>query len=557
MAQRANDPLWRDDCGDDIEQVLIRNDLATFVQVMFGATKPGDQLIWAPYLDLMCSRLQDVAEGRCKRLIITLPPRYMKSFCVSMALPAFVLGRDPSEQILCVSYSQDLAKEFALGSQSIMKSQAYIAAFGHVLAGGRQPLHTLRTQQGGIRRATSIDGVATGVGGNCLIFDDPQKSGETLSDALRRSTNQAYEQTFHSRSNNAETYRIVIVMQRLHEDDFVGHVQGLGEKWDVVNLPAIAEEDQAIPFSTFLGDHVFRRREGEVLHPKRIPLQALMDIRRTVGEAIFATQYQQRPAPAGGGLIKPIWFRRYHPADLPAAFNRVIQSWDTANTIEEWSDYSVCTTWGVKGKHMYLLHVFRARLNYPGLKRAVRQQAQLHEALIVYVEDRASGTQILQELREEGFGKLRPVKPTRDKQTRMVNQTALIENGFVHLPAEAPWLEDYLYELTVFPNGKYDDQVDSTSQALDSANSWTDGRGIAEFYRQESEKQAPTDDEIWVIQIPPDSSGFHYDISGKLHRSQLDGCFHLPQEHAIHALRITGWKLVRKYRGDPEDPQER
>lgn len=524
---------------------ILRSNLARFVQAGFKELHPEINLVWAPYLDLICSRLQDVAYGRRRHLIITLPPRHLKSFCASISLPAFYLGHYPSRQVMCISYGQDLAKTFAEDTRRLMQSPFYAGLFGEVLAQKRPPFDALATSAGGIRRATSIDGVATGVGADLLIFDDPQKPGETLSEALRRSTNEAYELTFLSRRNDPSTACMVIVMQRVHEDDFVAHVLGLGGDWEVVNLPAIAEEDQEIPYDGLFGHRVFRRPMDEALHPGRVPLSELARIRQSVGEAVWATQYQQRPAPAGGGLVNTKWFKRYTAADLPPAFDRVVQSWDTANTTKEWSDYSVCTTWGVKGKGIYLLHVYRARLLYPELKRAVLEQARLHDASIVFVEDHASGTQILQDLRGEGFGKLRGIKHTRDKKIRMTNQTALIENGFVQIPSDAPWLEEYLYELAVFPNGKHDDQVDSTSQALEGISSPECGFGVFEYYRQEHETlmASPPPDETWVMQ---NSRGVSHvsAIDGTVYTPAADGLHRMPAKHAAALLNQSGWKRV-------------
>jgi predicted phage terminase large subunit-like protein len=448
-------------------EALIWRDFSLFVQVMWAEVHPDKPLIWHPYLDLICAKLEAVAHGEIRNLIITMPPRHMKSTCVSVALSAYVLGHYPEEEVMCVSYGADLAKEFAAASLQMMQCPAYVNLFGPVLSSARPPLHLLKTRGGGARRATSLDGTATGVGSDLLIFDDPQKPGETLSEAIRRTTNNAYEHTFLSRRNMPAKARTVIVMQRLHEDDFVGHVLGLGGDWEILNLPAIAEEDQVIPYKTIIGDHVYRRREGEALHPVRMPLEELALIREASGEAVWSTQYQQRPAPAGGGLVNTGAFVRYATQDLPERFDRKIQSWDTAATVAEWSAYSVCTTWGIKGKKIYLLHVWRKKVQYPELRSAVVEQATLHDADIVYLEEHSSGIQLLQDLPREGFGKLRGVKPVRDKATRMINQTALIENGFVHIPEEAPWLADYLHELAMFPNSKFWDQIDSTSQALD------------------------------------------------------------------------------------------
>jgi len=169
----------------------------------------------------------------------------------------------------------------------------------------------------------------------------------------------------------------------------------------------------------------------------------------------------------GGGLVKREWFQIYEPGNLPARFNRVVQSWDTANKATELSDFSVCTTWGIIGKNAYLLHVLRRRMDYPDLKRAVREHQDLHRAGVVLIEDKASGTQLIQELVREGLHAVQRYRPELDKIMRLHAQTAMIENGFVHVPRTAPWLDDYLHELTTFPRARHDDQTDSTAQFLD------------------------------------------------------------------------------------------
>jgi predicted phage terminase large subunit-like protein len=460
------------ECLDELPpealDAILRNDMASFIRAAFAELHAGAPLVWDQYLYLISARLSDVVSGKTRNLIITMPPRHLKSICVSVALPAFFLGHNPTGEVMAVSYGQELAKKFAEDTRRVMASGLYTRIFDTRLAGARQAPHALRTTAGGIRRATSIDGAATGVGADLLIFDDPQKPNEALSDAMRASTNQAYENTFLSRRNDPASCRTVIVMQRLHEDDFVGHVTGLGGEWEVLNLPAIAEADEAYPYETFMGRYIYRRQEGAALHPTRVPLGELDIIRAGMGEAAWASQYMQRPAPAGGGLVNTAWFKRYDDADLPKAFDRIVQSWDTANTIAEWSDYSVCTTWGVVDKRIFLIDVFRRRLIYPDLKRAIVQQATVHAATTILIEDKASGTQVIQDLRRDGLSIVEPCKPVTDKQIRMSGRAAIIEAGAVHVPREAHWLPEYLHELAVFPNGKYDDQVDSTSQALEA-----------------------------------------------------------------------------------------
>jgi predicted phage terminase large subunit-like protein len=193
----------------------------------------------------------------------------------------------------------------------------------------------------------------------------------------------------------------------------------------------------------------------------------------------------------GGGLVKRAWFKHYTPDELPQNLERIVQSWDTANKATELSDFSVCTTWGIAGKDLYLLDVLRRRMEYPELKRGVREQYERFRPSAVLIEDKASGTQLIQELTREGLYAVTRYQPQSDKIMRMHAQTAMIENGFVHVPDAAPWLAQYLHEMTVFPNGKHDDQVDSTAQMLDwfkrGAGPSTDA-GIFELYRQLAEE---------------------------------------------------------------------
>jgi predicted phage terminase large subunit-like protein len=209
----------------------------------------------------------------------------------------------------------------------------------------------------------------------------------------------------------------------------------------------------------------------------------LARIRRTIGEYNFAGQYQQAPAPLGGGLVKPHWFKRYRPDELPERFERVVQSWDTANKASELSDFSVCTSWGILGRDAYLLDVLRRRVEYPALKRAVVAEYARLKPDVVLIEDRASGTQLIQELLALGLHDVTRYRPQSDKVMRMHAQTAAIENGLVHLPQAAPWLGEYLHELAVIPGGRHDDQVDATAQFLDWLKSAASEDGIYAYYR--------------------------------------------------------------------------
>ena len=445
---------------------VLRQDLATFAARGFYDLNPQAELAMGWHIQVIAAKLAAVRRGEIRRLIINLPPRHLKSHLGSIAFPAWCLGHNPSLQILCVSYAQELADKLARDCRRIMMSSWYRRIFPTRLAQNRQAVQEFVTTCQGYRLAISTGGVLTGRGADIIMIDDPLKPEDALSRALRQAGNEWFVNTLYSRLNDKRTGAIVIIMQRLHEDDLVGHVLAQ-EPWEVLSFPAIAETDEEHRIETIWGPRCLTRRCGEALHPEREPLETLEHLRRTLGEYNFAGQYQQSPAPLGGGLVKADWFKRYRDNELPERFDRVVQSWDTANKATELSDFSVCTTWGVKDKHVFLIGVFRRRLEYPELKRAVLEQQRLFSANVVLVEDQASGTQLIQDLIADRCHGVTRCKPTGEKTMRMHAQTGVIENGFVHIPEAAPWLAEYLHELTVFPNGKHDDQVDSTAQFLD------------------------------------------------------------------------------------------
>ena len=212
----------------------------------------------------------------------------------------------------------------------------------------------------------------------------------------------------------------------------------------------------------------------------------LARIRETQGEYNFAGQYQQSPSPLGGGMVKTQWFKAYKPEELPKEFDLMFQSWDTANKSSELNDYSVCTTWGMVQKKLYLLYVLRKRMEYPELRRVVKEHARTYKARNVVIEDKASGTQLIQDLCADGIHGVTRYNAKLDKVMRMHSVTSTIENGFVYIPEKADWLPQYMHEMAVFPNGKYDDQVDSTSQALDWAKDRCQFGGLIEIVRQEA-----------------------------------------------------------------------
>ncbi len=257
-------------------------------------------------------------------------------------------------------------------------------------------------------------------------------------------------------------------MQRLQEDELVGHVLGQ-EDWEVLSLPAIAEMDETLHYQDLFGAHQILRQAGDLLHPERESQKVLDQMRIALGEYHFAGQYQQQPAPLGGGMIQTDWFMRYDAA--PATFECIVQSWDTANKVTELADYSVCSTWGICSGQYFLLDVLREKMDFPQLRKTVQAHAFKWQPQSILIEDKASGTQLIQDLKRE-MRSIRAVQPQDDKIMRMHSQSAIIENGAVFLPEHAPWLPAFLHEMSYFPNGRHDDQVDSVSQFLIWAQAW-------------------------------------------------------------------------------------
>jgi predicted phage terminase large subunit-like protein len=468
-------------------QTILRADLSAFAMRAFRQLNPGTEYLPNWHIELMAAKLRDAMLGRTPRLIINIPPRYMKSLTASVAFPAWLLGHDPSAKVIAVSYAQELANKHSLDCRNVMESDWYRDLFKTRLSSTRNAVGEYATTKHGFRLATSVGGTLTGRGGDYLIIDDPIKPDDAVSESMRKRANDWFDGVLYTRQNNKNTSRIIIVMHRLHEDDLVGHVLEQ-EQWDVLSLPAIAEADEEFVVDTPWGVRTYKRSAGGILHPAFESEEALQRTRATIGEYNFAGQYQQSPAPLGGGMVKEEWLVRYREGDLPSKFDQVLCSWDTGSKPTELADYSACTTWGILDGHAFLLHVFRRKMNFPELKRATLDIAATYKATNILIEDKAAGTQLIQELREAGLQGVQGYDPKGDKVMRMHAQCATIESGMVHIPAEAPWLAEYLHEIITFPGSKYDDQVDSTSQALEWILMGQRNMGLYYFYKKWAEE---------------------------------------------------------------------
>jgi predicted phage terminase large subunit-like protein len=443
---------------------LLRSDLRYFVWKSFQTILPGTPYLPNWHIDAIVYQLMLVQAGATARLLINQPPRSLKSICVSVGFVAWLLGHDPTRRIIVVSYSNDFAAELHRQFRVVIDAAWYRALFP-AMRPAKDAGTELVTTAGGSRYATSVGGTLTGRGADLIIVDDPLKAEELMSEPARRRVIDWFGGTLVSRLNDKENGPIIVVMQRLHEDDLAGHLLRQGN-WRHLDLPAVAVEDSVIPIGR---DKVVSRRCGEVLHPERESKEALARIKAEIGSLMFSAQYQQRPVPLEGNLIRRDWFRFYDQLPDHRLGDRIVQSWDTAMMTGEANDYSVCTTWRMVGSDYYLVDVFRGRHPYPDLRRKVASLAARWGAETILIENAGPGMSLLQDLqRDTPPGMPRPIgqKPEGSKADRMVAQSAKIEAGHVHLPQQADWLDNLLLELLAFPNGRHDDQVDSVSQFL-------------------------------------------------------------------------------------------
>lgn len=447
----------------------LRNDFYAFVQAAFPIVAGGQVLQRNWHLEATTAALTNVINGKCRRLIITVPPRSLKSICTSVALPAFALGQDPSRNIICVSYSEVLSRKHGNDCRALMHSPMYRRLFPRTrISSSKDTEAEIRTTAGGTRLTTSIGGTLTGRGGNLLIIDDPLKPQDAQSESSRESLKQWYSNTLLSRLDHKSEGSIIVVMQRLHPDDLVGHLLEQGG-WTHLNLPAIAETECSIALGHNRYHH---RRIGDLLHPERENEIALHELKTSMGSMEFSAQYQQAPVPLDGNLIKWSWFKFYTTSPSPRPGDRLIVSWDTAMSSNQLADFSACVVLLVRGETVYVLDVTRARLEYPDLKRAVlSQHHRWRHAVSDYsllIEKKGSGLSLIQDLYRENIHAI-GVDADRDKILRMSAQTAPIEAGAVHLPMNALWLDEFKSELLAFPNGRNDDQIDALSQGLQRA----------------------------------------------------------------------------------------
>lgn len=457
-------------------RLLARNDLYFYARYMFEKRK-GYKWQRAPHHPALFQALQAVFDGHITRLIINVPPRYSKTEAVINFID-WALGQVPDSEFILASYSGGLATNNAWVAREMLQHEAYSALFPDVrLRSDSTAKGEWRTTAGGIVYAAGMEGTITGYGagkmragfGGAIIIDDPHKPTEANSKVMRETVITGFQQTIESRKNDPINTPIILIMQRLHEEDLSGWLLGggNGEQWHHVNLAALAEP----------GDPLGREIDVP-LWPAKHTLEMLKTM-QSANPYVFAGQYQQRPSPLGGGIIKGHWFKRY--TVLPRMVYRRIFA-DTAQKTKEANDYSVFECWG-KGEdgNAYLIDLIRGKWEAPELKRRAVDFWNKHANAEVWqpqisgsirsmgVEDKASGTGLIQDLSVTSSIPILPIERVVDKVTRVLDIVGYIEAGRVYLPENAPFTSDFVAECESFtPNDTHahDDQIDPMCDAI-------------------------------------------------------------------------------------------
>ena len=422
--------------------------------------------MWPGFIDgrhhkVMAKKFQEIAEGKIKRLIINMPPRHTKSEFASYMLPAWFLGRFPNKKIIQCSNTAELAVGFGRKVRNLVDSEQYAKVFPNVnLRHDSKAAGRWSTNHNGEYFAIGVGGTVTGKGADLLIIDDPHSEQEAKLAATDAAVfDSVYEwYTSGPRQRLQPGGSIVIVMTRWAKRDLTGRIVKSwidkdGEEWEIIDFPAILPS-------------------GKPLWPEFWSLEELEALRLELPLSKWQAQYQQQPTSEEGAIVKREWWKIWEK-DTPPQCEFVIQSWDTAFTKNERSDYSACTTWGVwylnenpDDPQIILLDAFKRRMEFPELKETAFNHYKEWEPDAFVVEAKAAGSPLIYELRAMGI----PVSeftPSRgnDKIARINSVSDLFASGKVWAPGTR-WAEEVIEEMAAFPNSDHDDLVDSSTQAL-------------------------------------------------------------------------------------------
>ncbi len=441
---------------------IIKKDFTSFINKCFNTVNLSSKYNYNWHIKLIAENLEELICGKSNRLIINMPPRNLKSICVTVAFSAWIMAHNPGKRIIIASYSQNISFRHLFDIKQILESTWYKNMFRTTKIKKGSSKSRIITTKNGFVFSTSVGGSLTGEGADYIIIDDPHNPTYIYSEKIRNKTIDWYEKTLSSRLNDRETGSIVVVMQRLHTDDLCGYLERKNDFFKILKIPIITKEN--IEYKTYKNSYNFRA--GSVMDKRRFPTNIIEQIKTEVGADNFAAQYMQMPNKKNG--IIDIEFLVLEDFSKISVFDFIVQSWDTAIKTSDESDYSVCTTWGILGDRYYLVDLFREKVTYPDLKKEVQNLINKYKPKYLIIEDKASGQQLIQDLKCGYFYNIIEQKSIADKITRVCINLDVFRNKSVVLPKNKPWVELVIKELIEFPNSKHDDIVDSVSQFLDN-----------------------------------------------------------------------------------------
>ncbi len=438
--------------------------LMDFAEEFWPIIEPGRvfQRHWA--LEFIAEYLELVTEGQAQRVIFNLPPRSGKSNLVSVIWPAWDWTKDPTRRGIFASYAQGLGVKHSIHRRAIIQSDTYCESWGGFVSmtSDQNMKSEYENTRLGRHDITSPGGTVTGKGGDYIVLDDLINPDEADSAAARNQAFNFIDRTLLTRLDDKKRGAIVCIEQRLGVKDVTAHLkEKTGSPFEVFTFPAIAERKMIYTFPK--SKRVVIRKEGDILWPERESAENIEAQKLDMGTSRWRAQYQQDPRAVEGSILKREWWQEYR--ELPKSFKRIVWSWDTAHKKGQTSDYSVGILVGETEKGFFVIDIIRRKMEFPELKRTVKDCYSKSSASIVLVEDKASGQDLIPELKRNTTIPIKPVKVDKDKVARVNYVAPGVESGNWFLPEMAKWKTDFIDECADFPNGDHDDQVDAFSQA--------------------------------------------------------------------------------------------
>lgn len=423
--------------------------------------EPGTTLQSNWHLELICEYLMQVHYRICKKLLINIAPRHLKSTLCSVVFPTWEWLDTPWFTHLCISYSSGLANDLSDDRRKIIQSDFYRKLMPRLhLSSSKNRISEFENNYRGSMYARGLDTGVTGSGGLGQIYDDPNNPRKADSEKIVKRELDGYRDYSVSRRNDPVNYYLIVIQQRVSMQDVSDYILKNDEEFTVLNLPTEAEKDQDIVFP--ISGRVVRRKKGDFLHPQRFGEKEVLEAKKSMGIR-YNAQHQQNPVPAEGNILKEKYWGYY--LEAPQC-EFTLWAWDTAFKAGDHNDYSAGVLLGAYGNHYYLLDVFRDRMETPDVKKKIIQLYEENPSNAVLIEDKASGISLYQELKRDTLLPLIAVKADSDKIARVKMVSPTVEAGKVLLPFNARWKDEFIRETSCFPDVAFDDQTDAFAHGM-------------------------------------------------------------------------------------------